>query len=227
MPCVLSPLHSNWWDRELFLAFCELQELFGLLLSDSSFSGLSEFPLVRILTITQPKIWGDVSVDLWSSLSVQWSLPPSLQYPPTNSSCLDFLKLIYHFNKVRSLGLALVFPPCTVIWKLPPGRKLIKSQTLPLLFTFCEGLQSWTICCLISENSCSTDFLWFSSCLWWEGNSCSSSSLWEKVKFLTHFNNKPAFTFCGLHSFVKKSGIHSRRRWYEDTWPLLQSQVYV
>lgn len=126
----------------------------------------------------------------------------------TNSSCLDFLKLIYHFNEIRSQGSTLVSPPCDL--------EIVSRKKIGIITKLSSFVSLWsgTICCPISENSCSIYFVWFSSYLWWEGNSYSSSFLLEKGEVLIPFNNKSAFTFHSLYSSREKTGFQSQRWWY-------------
>lgn len=121
---------------------------------------------------------------------------------------LDFLKLIYHFNEISSQGSTLVSPPCDL--EIASQKK---TGVITNLTSF-VSLWSGTICCLISENSCSTYFVWFSSYLWRENNTYSSSFLLEKGEVLIHFNNKSAFIFHSQYSSREKTGFQSQRWWY-------------
>ena len=101
MPCVLRILSIRTSKNNYFQPFVKRN---CLLLSHSSFPGLNEFPLMPVQISTQPTTWGDISADLWSSLSVK--LPSSPTFFPQILAA-EFLKFIYHFNAIRSPGSAL------------------------------------------------------------------------------------------------------------------------
>ena len=119
--------------HKLFPALCELQELFGLLLSKVSLSGPTQFLLMYTQIRIQPKILGVSFSNLWS-LSLFCPFLANIllcKFQPTWFTCIP-ISISSTPQHCKMLGRV---PPCTVsVWQPPPSSKLRRSQGQPHLY---------------------------------------------------------------------------------------------
>ena len=107
---------SCWWEQALFLAMCECQTLFSLILLDGSFPGLRQFFHMCELTRTWLNNGKQSSGDFWNSFSLV--LSPSYLVLPRFS--------VSSPNAEKSAGLHLV--PVSYLPTLHEGLKLSQRQ---------------------------------------------------------------------------------------------------